>query len=658
MSRKKTTKSPELRKVKEPPKFVLKKWHKILIAIFLFFAIPLGVVLAFEEMFKEKIYPGIKIGELNLGGKTKGEALVALEKATQTFTEDGLIFTYQSKKISLPPIVTAASDPDLSRTLFTVENKKTVAEAFNLGRNGRFLDNLKNQFNFLFYGKKIELKYQLNSDELEKILKENFSSWEKPPLNAELQITSGQDGEIMIEILEERNGNVFDYQTAIETAFRNVSNLKNEPIFLNSITKEPKIKKEEALLAKNRAKILTNLCSVVIGESEKTWTVDKKQIWDWLEFQTSINGITVGLNKEKVKEYLETIAQDINIVPQDAEFKIENGVVKEFKLHQGGKELDLDASYTAINNFILNLSEEKISAICQQNQNSGETVNLIVKIIAPQIPIGSINNLGIKELVGRGVSNFAGSPVNRRHNIRIGATKLNGILIAPGEEFSTNKAIGEVSGATGYLPELVIKGDKTIPEYGGGLCQIGTTMFRVALDAGLPITERKPHSYRVVYYEPAGMDATIYNPKPDLKFINDTPAYLLLQTKIEGDELIFELWGTKDGRKVEISKPKIYNFVGPGPTKIVETEDLPPGEKKCTERAHTGADAEFSRTIVSPNGEVKTEIWKSHYIPWAAVCLIGKEPVPPTEETPPTGETPPETILSPTTNANTNSPTF
>jgi vancomycin resistance protein YoaR len=279
---------------------------------------------------------------------------------------------------------------------------------------------------------------------------------------------------------------------------------------------------------------------------------------------------------------------------------------------------------------------------------------MIITIAAPQVPIGTINNLGIQELVGTGTSDFSGSPVNRRHNIKVGAAKLNGVLIAPGEEFSLNKTLGNIDGSTGYLPELVIKGDKTIPEYGGGLCQIGTTAFRVALDAGVPITERRPHSYRVVYYEPAGMDATIYSPSPDLKFINDTPAYLLLQTKIDGNDLTFELWGTPDGRKVEMTTPKVYHFVSPGPTKIIETTDLAPGVKKCTERAHTGADAEFDRTITYNNGEIKTETWTSHYVPWSAVCLVGKTAAPatPAPETPTTPTSPtgiPDPALNPLT---------
>ena len=111
-----------------------------------------------------------------------------------------------------------------------------------------------------------------------------------------------------------------------------------------------------------------------------------------------------------------------------------------------------------------------------------------------------------------------------------------------------------------------------------------------------------------------------------MKFLNDTGNYILIQTKIEGDNLTFEFWGTSDGREVEITEPKIFNIVSPGPTKIVETEDLEPGEKKCTESSHNGADAEFTRKITNSSGEENEETWFSRYRPWQAVCLIGKEP--------------------------------
>ena len=158
---------------------------------------------------------------------------------------------------------------------------------------------------------------------------------------------------------------------------------------------------------------------------------------------------------------------------------------------------------------------------------------------------------------------------------------------------------------------------------------MGTTLFRVALDAGVKITERRNHSYRVGYYEPAGTDATIYGPWPDLRFLNDTEHYVLIQTRIEGDKAIFELWGTSDGREVKMTDPVIYNLVPPGEPKMIETTELEPGVKKRIDHAHYGAGAYFKRTIVWPEGsehEPVDETFNSHYIPWKEVWLVGVDP--------------------------------
>jgi len=252
----------------------------------------------------------------------------------------------------------------------------------------------------------------------------------------------------------------------------------------------------------------------------------------------------------------------------------------------------------------------------------------LVAVTPVKIATGDVNDLGIKELIGRGVSNFKGSPKNRRHNIAVGAKSLNGILIKPGEEFSLLKALGPIDGEHGYLQELVIKGNRTVPEYGGGLCQIGTTTFRAALRSGLPITQRQNHSYRVVYYEPAGMDATIYDPWPDFRFLNDTGFYILFMARVEGDDLIFDFYGTKDGRKVVINPdpPKIFNITGPGPVRYIDSTDLKPGEKKKLESPHSGADTYFKYTVTYPSGEVKEQEFKSHYVPWPEVWLVGAAP--------------------------------
>src|SRR3990167_5340600 len=194
------------------------------------------------------------------------------------------------------------------------------------------------------------------------------------------------------------------------------------------------------------------------------------------------------------------------------------------------------------------------------------------------------------EVVGRGESNFAGSPANRRVNIRVGAEKYHGLIIKPGQEFSFNEFLGDVDAAHGFLPELVIKRDGLKPEFGGGLCQVSSTAFRAAMNTGLPIVERKNHAYAVQYYAPQGTDATIYPGSVDLRFVNDTPAHILIWPYIKDtNKLVFEFYGTKDSRKVTLQKPFSYDRKSDGSMK-----------------------AEWTR-IVEKDGKTATSTFKSVY---------------------------------------------
>jgi vancomycin resistance protein YoaR len=163
--------------------------------------------------------------------------------------------------------------------------------------------------------------------------------------------------------------------------------------------------------------------------------------------------------------------------------------------------------------------------------------------------------LSFPDVLARGESNFAGSPKNRIHNIRVGTSKFDGLVLMAGEEFSFNQYLGNVDAANGYLPELVIKENVTTPEYGGGICQVSTTAFRAAMQSGMKITSRRNHSYPVAYYGTPGYDATVYQPAPDFKFVNDTGNPVHLTTQIVGTRVIFEVKGKKAGREVRVNGP-------------------------------------------------------------------------------------------------------
>lgn len=231
-------------------------------------------------------------------------------------------------------------------------------------------------------------------------------------------------------------------------------------------------------------------------------------------------------------------------------------------------------------------------------------------------------------MVTVGESDFAGSPKNRRHNIQVGLNKFNGHLIPKGEVFSFNEILGPVDGAAGYLKELVIKGDKTEPDYGGGLCQISSTAYRGVWEYGFPIVDRKNHSYVVNYYAPVGTDATVYLPNPDMKFENNSSGALLIQTYSDGDNAYFIYYGTRDARQSEVYGPIISNRVGAPPDKFEVTPNLPPGVKRKVGDRHAGMSVVWYRTVTMPNSEPVIEPVRSIYQARPLFYQIGAEAAP------------------------------
>ena len=143
------------------------------------------------------------------------------------------------------------------------------------------------------------------------------------------------------------------------------------------------------------------------------------------------------------------------------------------------------------------------------------------------------------------------------------------------------------------------------------------------MNTGLPITERINHRFTVPYYDPPGLDATIYGPHPDLRFVNDTGNYLLLQARVENKKIILEFYGRKDGRTVEISKPIESNRIPAPATKYISTTYLSVGRIKCSETPHSGLTTDVLYTVKYSNGIIKQRNFRSIYQPWQKVCLIG-----------------------------------
>ncbi|MBI2621927.1 MAG: VanW family protein [Candidatus Levybacteria bacterium] len=326
------------------------------------------------------------------------------------------------------------------------------------------------------------------------------------------------------------------------------------------------------------------------------------------------------LSEEKLYSELNTLIDFIDKKPVEAVFTFENGRVTEFKPSEDGREIDkneLGQQILSKARLILNYTSQKIVII-----------PIPIKIIEPNLTTDKVNKMGIRELIGSGTSLFAHSIESRIYNINLAASRLNGILVAPGETFSFAEAIGDISAYTGYKQAFIISGGKTILGDGGGVCQVSTTLFRAALNSGLPIEERTAHAYRVSYYEQdslPGLDATVYVPSVDLKFRNDTGHHILIQALVDPRalRLTFNLYGTKDGRITEIGTPVITSQTPAPEPKYEDDPTLPKGEIKQVDFAAAGAKVYFTRKVTK-NGEVLiSETFNSNFRPWQAVFLRG-----------------------------------
>lgn len=236
---------------------------------------------------------------------------------------------------------------------------------------------------------------------------------------------------------------------------------------------------------------------------------------------------------------------------------------------------------------------------------------------------------GIQEFVTMGESDFHGSTANRIHNVVTGLNRFNGHLIAKDEIFSFVKVLGPVNGTTGYRKELTIIGDKTLPDYGGGLCQVSSTAYRGAWEYGFPILQRKNHSFAVHYYAPQGTDATVYPPNVDIKFKNDSPGSLLMQTAIDipNTKAYFIYYGTKDDRTASIAGPYSWGYTSAPPPRTEETTDIPAGTRRKVGEAVPGLQTAWFRTVIK-DGIKKIEGTYSIYQARPLYWQIGVERLP------------------------------
>lgn len=577
-------------------------------------------IAAHETRYAGRVYPGVSTFGVDLTGMTQAEALHLLDARFVYDDEAVFTLTYGTQTWTL----TAGE----LGVFFDAE--QTANAALLIGRTGTLPDNLIAQTDVWFNGRAIAPIIVYDQAEAEALLTRIAWEIDQPMQDGNLMLMGTQ-----VVGVEGQAGRTLDVAASLDLIRQRVLSLEpggELPLVVHET--EPQVWSVAEAESQLRAALAAPLALYAdenSGGAAGPWTATPDQIAQMLTVNRVTNpdgtaDFTVNLNPEQLASFLGGIAEQLTTQPQPARF-IFNDETRQLESIQdsvNGRELDINQSLNNIEAALFTTADEL----------PVREVPLAFHTVVPAIHAGATAaELGITELVGEATTYYLGSTASRQDNIREAASRFNGVVIAPNEEFSFNQWLGDVSLESGFEESFIIFGGRTIKGVGGGVCQVSTTAFQAAFYTGFPIVERYPHGYRVGYYEygeGVGMDATVYSPLVDFRFLNDTPYHLLIETETNSanSTITFRFYSTEIGREVVKVGPRIANEQSPGETIYEENADLYTGQTRQVEWAVSGAEVTVTRQVWRDGQLEQEDHFFSNYTPWAAVIQVAPGDLP------------------------------
>jgi vancomycin resistance protein YoaR len=580
----------------------------------LFMIIMILLVIAFGWSHAGQIYPGVVVGGVDLSGMSQKQAELVLANRLVYPQSGKLVFqSGQQVWIAAPSEIGLALDA-----------RSSAAAAFNLGRSGDPVSRLFNRFIAWYSGKNLPPLMVYDERLAHNYLGRIAAQIDRPTIEASLQINGAQ-----VVASPGQVGRRLDIPSTLYPLSGQLRNMTDGILPLVVVETPPEIA-DASQQAEIARQMLSAPLTLSIPDAQDgdpgPWTIEPQKLGEMLAFE-KVQGeqgaqYQVVLKQVALRQFLQEQAPRLARGPANARF-IFNDETRKLEVIQPaviGRELDVQASLQTINDKLV----------------QGEH-NIPLTLIYTPPAVGNdatAEQLGITEQVVSYSSYFRGSSASRIQNIETAAARFHGLLIPPGATFSMADAMGDVSLDSGYAEALIIYGGRTIKGVGGGVCQVSTTLFRSVFFAGFPVVERYPHAYRVGYYEQtpngydaslAGLDATVFVPVVDFKFVNDTPYWLLMETYVnpKAGRLTWKFYSTKDGRNVEWNTSGPQNIVSPPPPKYEENPDLGQGEIKQVDWAAEGADVLVTRTVYRDGQVLFSDQFATHYEPWQDIFQYG-----------------------------------
>lgn len=311
-------------------------------------------------------------------------------------------------------------------------------------------------------------------------------------------------------------------------------------------------------------------------------------------------------NPEVAREAV-TIGQEGNVLKRFlTQNRLKNGETVTFSLKY---TVDGEAARQAVENNTAVLNREATDATL--TRENGEFI-----VNPEQLAL-------VKDLLGEGTTEYGNGTSGRKQNVAVGAEKINGTLVQPGEEFSVEAVVVPFDAENGYALAASYEMGKVVDSYGGGICQVSTTLYVAVLKAELEVTERYSHSMIVHYVDPS-MDAAIAEGLKDLKFINNTDAPIYIEASADGSTLHFAIYGheTRDPNRTVRYESETTSTEDPTPG-LTEDANASFGTIEQTSYGYQGSTARLWKIVNDNGNETKEQVNSSTYRMTSDVYTVG-----------------------------------
>ena len=579
-----------------------------------FLAVVVAWTLGYQLLYAGRIFPGVTVAGVDLSGLAPSDAALKLNQ-TLSFPISGKIVFRDGGNVWL------ASPVELGMVF---DASSSAQAAYRLGRNANPFAALSNQLRARKRGADVAPVIIFDQRLAYAYVNNLAAAINRPAAEASLRLDGtnvvAQPGQV---------GRIVDVDATLVFLSAQLQSFRDVEVPLVVIESPPLIMDVSAQAETARqilsAPLQLSLANAAQGDPGP-WVFDPAVVAGMLTVKRVDNGgqaeVRVGLESGAFAELLTPVAAQVDRKSKNAKFYFDDTTRQLVLIENSaiGRTTDVPATIAAVNDALM---------------RGEHAVTLVVNEEQPGVSdTATAESLGIRELVSSQTSYFRGSNTERMQNIQIAAARFHGIFVPPGETFSMGEILGDVSLDNGFTEAWIIYGGRTIKGVGGGVCQVSTTLFRTAFFGGFPVVERYSHAYRVSYYEQtisgrdpllAGLDATVYFPLVDFKFVNDTPYWLLMETYFNpsSQSLTWKFYSTSDGRTVTFDASGPRNIAAaPAPLFEVNPE-LNQGQIKQVDWAADGADATIVRTVWKYGAVYFTDTFTTHYEPWQAVCQYG-----------------------------------